>query len=100
MTLTAPTETHVEATSGAPAAHAIRPPGHDRRWATLAIVCLAVFVTVLDGTIVNIALPSLATDLDATTGSCSGSSTPTSSSSPACSWPPAGSATSTAANGR
>ena len=66
MTLTTPTETHVEATSGAPAARAVRPPGHDRRWATLAIVCLAVFVTVLDGTIVNIALPSLASDLDAT----------------------------------
>jgi len=44
-----------------------RPPGHDWRWATLAVVCLAVFVTVLDGTIVNIALPSLATDLGATT---------------------------------
>ena len=66
MTLTAPTETHVEATSVAAAAPAVRPPGHDRRWATLAILCLAVFVTVLDGTIVNIALPSLAGDLDAT----------------------------------
>jgi EmrB/QacA subfamily drug resistance transporter len=41
--------------------------GHDRRWVTLAVLCLAVFVTVLDGTIVNIALPSLATDLGATT---------------------------------
>ena len=66
MTLTTPTETHVEATSVAAAAPAVRPPGHDRRWATLAVVCLAVFVTVLDGTIVNIALPSLAGDLDAT----------------------------------
>ncbi len=40
---------------------------HPRRWAILAVVCLAVFVTVLDGTIVNVALPSLAVDLGATT---------------------------------
>ncbi len=38
-----------------------------RRWAVLAIMCAAVFVTVLDGTIVNVALPSLATELGATT---------------------------------
>jgi EmrB/QacA subfamily drug resistance transporter len=41
--------------------------GHPRRWATLAVMCLAVFVTVLDGTIVNVALPTLAVELDATT---------------------------------
>jgi EmrB/QacA subfamily drug resistance transporter len=41
--------------------------GHPRRWATLAVMCLAVFVTVLDGTIVNVALPTLAVDLGATT---------------------------------
>jgi len=40
---------------------------HRRRWAILGIVCLAVFVTVLDGTIVNIAIPSLAIELDAST---------------------------------
>lgn len=33
----------------------------------LAVVCVAVFVTTLDGLIVNIALPSLATELGATT---------------------------------
>ncbi|MEO6569982.1 MAG: DHA2 family efflux MFS transporter permease subunit [Ilumatobacteraceae bacterium] len=38
-----------------------------RRWAVLAVVCLAVFVTVLDGTIVNVALPSLAVELEAST---------------------------------
>jgi len=43
------------------------PAGHPRRWATLAVMCLAVFVTVLDGTIVNVALPTLAVDLRATT---------------------------------
>lgn len=41
--------------------------GHPRRWATLAVMCLAVFVTVLDGTIVNVALPTLAVELEATT---------------------------------
>lgn len=40
---------------------------HPRRWSTLAVMCLAVFVTVLDGTIVNVALPTLAVDLGAST---------------------------------
>ncbi len=40
---------------------------HRRRWAILAVVCLCVFVTVLDGTIVNVALPSLALELGAST---------------------------------
>lgn len=43
------------------------PPADRRRWLVLAVLCLAVFVTVLDGTIVNIALPSLAVELPATT---------------------------------
>lgn len=47
------------------AGHESVAPRH--RWAVLAIVCLAVFVTVLDGTIVNVALPSLAVELGATT---------------------------------
>jgi EmrB/QacA subfamily drug resistance transporter len=42
-------------------------PGDGRRWAILAVVCLAVFVTVLDGTIVNVAIPTLAVELDAST---------------------------------
>ena len=40
---------------------------HPRRWAALAVVCFGMFVTVLDGTIVNIALPSLSVDLGAST---------------------------------
>ena len=43
------------------------PTGHPRRWAILGVLALAVFITVLDGTIVNIALPSLALDLGAST---------------------------------
>ncbi len=40
---------------------------HRRRWAILAVVSLAVFVTVLDGTIVNVALPKLSLELGAST---------------------------------
>ncbi|MEZ5217813.1 MAG: MFS transporter [Ilumatobacteraceae bacterium] len=43
------------------------PETNSSRWLVLAVVCVAVFVTTLDGLIVNIALPSLATELGATT---------------------------------
>jgi len=42
-----------------------RRPVH--RGLVLAVVCLAVFVTILDGTIVNVALPSLSAQLGAST---------------------------------
>jgi EmrB/QacA subfamily drug resistance transporter len=35
-----------------------------RRWRALALVCVAFFMVVLDVSIVNVALPSIATDLD------------------------------------
>ena len=35
-----------------------------RRWKALAVVCAAFFMTVLDVAIVNVALPSIQTDLD------------------------------------
>ena len=45
-----------------------RPPGRDhRRWLVLAVLCASVFVVVLDGTIINVALPTLATELGAST---------------------------------
>jgi MFS family permease len=34
-----------------------------RRWQALALVCVAFFMTVLDGTIVTVALPSIKTSL-------------------------------------
>ena len=40
---------------------------HRHRWTILAVVCLSVFVTVVDGTIVNIALPTLTNELGAST---------------------------------
>ena len=72
-----------------------------RRWLVLGILCLSVLVITLDGTIVNVALPSLVRELGATTSpSCSGSSTPTPSSSPVSCSPPAASATASVARGR
>jgi EmrB/QacA subfamily drug resistance transporter len=38
-----------------------------RRWLILAVLCASVLVVVLDGTIVNVALPTLATQLGAST---------------------------------
>lgn len=37
-----------------------------RRWATLAVLCVSLFAVVMDGTIVNVALPSLAVEMHAT----------------------------------
>jgi EmrB/QacA subfamily drug resistance transporter len=38
---------------------------HARRWATLAVLCLSLLIIVMDNTILNVAIPSLITDLDA-----------------------------------
>src|SRR3954454_18989529 len=40
---------------------------HARRWWALAVLCLSLFVIVLDNTILNVALPSLVRDVDAST---------------------------------
>ncbi len=44
--------------SGAPGEHVAAPPT-DRRWLILAVLCLSVFLVVVDNTIVNVALPTL-----------------------------------------
>src|SRR5437773_4607492 len=36
---------------------------HDRRWLTLAVLCVSLLVIVIDNTIVNVALPTLQRDL-------------------------------------
>lgn len=41
--------------------------GHPRRWWVLAVLCLSLFLVVVDNTIVNVALPTLSQDLDAST---------------------------------
>ena len=40
---------------------------HARRWAILAVLCLSVFLALVDNTIVNVALPSISRQLHATT---------------------------------
>ena len=40
---------------------------HDRRWLVLPVLCLSVFLVVVDNTIVNVAIPSLSRDLGAST---------------------------------
>jgi EmrB/QacA subfamily drug resistance transporter len=44
------------------------PQPHPRRWAILAVLCLSLLTIVVDMTIVNVALPTLARDLHATAG--------------------------------
>ena len=39
--------------------------GHNRRWLILPILCLSVFLVVVDNTIVNVALPTLSRHLGA-----------------------------------
>src|SRR5580692_4750829 len=40
---------------------------HARRWAILVVLCLSVFLALVDNTIVNVALPSISRQLRATT---------------------------------
>ncbi|WP_030829978.1 MFS transporter [Streptomyces hygroscopicus] len=41
--------------------------GHPRRWLILAVICLAQLTVLLDNTILNVAVPSLAREMDART---------------------------------
>ena len=38
---------------------------HARRWLTLGVLCLSLLIIVMDNTILNVAIPSLIRDLDA-----------------------------------
>jgi hypothetical protein len=40
---------------------------HSRRWATLGVLCLSLLVVVVDGSIVNVALPTLVRRLHTST---------------------------------
>ncbi len=65
MVLTTQSESPDSSTPEVTEPHSVEPD--PRRWAILAVAGLAVFVTVLDGTIVNVALPSLSRELGAST---------------------------------
>ncbi len=54
---------------GSTAADGAAPSPHARRWLMLPVLCLSVFLVVVDNTIVNVALPSLSRDLGASTTS-------------------------------
>ena len=41
--------------------------GHPRRWVILAVLCVSLFVVVLDNTVLNVAIPSLSGDLHTST---------------------------------
>ncbi|MFJ5778582.1 MFS transporter [Streptomyces sp. NPDC093094] len=41
--------------------------GHPRRWLILGVICLAQLTVLLDNTVLNVAIPSLTVELDATT---------------------------------
>lgn len=49
------------------AAPATPQTGHPKRWLILAVVCLAQLTVLLDNTVLNVAIPSLTEDLDAST---------------------------------
>ena len=40
---------------------------HRQRWAIPAVLCLSLFLVVVDNTITNVALPTLSRELDAST---------------------------------
>src|SRR3954447_1546984 len=44
-------------------------PATDRRWRALIVLCVGTLMIVLDGTVVNVALPSIQTDLGFTQSS-------------------------------
>ena len=49
----------------------------NRKWWTLGAVAFALFMVMLDNTVVNVALPSIQRGLDADSRTSNGSSTPT-----------------------
>ncbi|MFJ6686866.1 MFS transporter [Streptomyces werraensis] len=55
--------THSASGTSPPSVHA-DPSGETRRWAALVLICLAQFMLILDVTVVNVALPDMAADLN------------------------------------
>ena len=45
---------------------AIDPRVHERRWLILGVLCMSLLIIVMDNTILNVAIPSLITELGAT----------------------------------
>jgi EmrB/QacA subfamily drug resistance transporter len=47
--------------------HELTPTDHPNRWLVLGVICLATYAVLVDTSIVNVALPTLVTELNATT---------------------------------
>lgn len=60
------TDSKAQADADSKAAWTTSGEGHPRRWAILAVLVTSLLVVVLDNTILNIALPTIQRDLDAT----------------------------------
>ncbi|MFE4330301.1 MFS transporter [Streptomyces sp. NPDC056831] len=45
----------------------LTPPSHPQRWLILGVICLAQLTVLLDNTVLNVAIPSLTRELDAST---------------------------------
>ncbi|MFF8552811.1 MFS transporter [Streptomyces sp. NPDC015501] len=45
----------------------LAPQGHPQRWLILGVICLAQLTVLLDNTVLNVAIPSLTTELEAST---------------------------------
>ena len=69
----------------------------NRKWWTLGAMCFALFMVMLDNTVVNVALPSIQRELHAHISQLEWVSTATRSPSPSSSPPVGGSATSSGA---
>jgi DHA2 family multidrug resistance protein-like MFS transporter len=68
MSATEPSDPPVPTSSGAPAGSMEgSPQAYERRWWMLLVLCLSVLLVTVDNTIVNVALPTLSRDLDAST---------------------------------
>ena len=67
---TSPTNSPTNSPATAPTPATTAPTtSHERRWMMLPVLCLSVFLVVVDNTIVNVALPTLSRDLGASTTS-------------------------------
>ena len=53
-------------TTPVPELDPLPPHVHERRWLILGVLCLSLLIIVMDNTILNVAIPSLIRDLDAT----------------------------------
>ncbi|WP_406309903.1 MFS transporter [Streptomyces sp. NBC_00623] len=54
-------------TATAAAQDRLTPTGHPQRWMILGVICLAQLTVLLDNTVLNVAIPSLTRELDAST---------------------------------